>query len=97
MRSPEDIFERQIEFIRESAIPLAMVGLLTARPTLSSGDGLEREGRLLVESTGNNTDSTLNFVPRMDAERLIEGYSRLCVRSIVRANIISVHSIAWNA
>ena len=27
---PEDIFERQIDFIRESAIPLAMVGLLTA-------------------------------------------------------------------
>src|SRR5207245_3292876 len=29
---PEDIFERQIEFIRESAIPLAMVGLLNALP-----------------------------------------------------------------
>jgi hypothetical protein len=29
---PEDIFERQINFIRESAIPLAMVGLLTALP-----------------------------------------------------------------
>jgi len=27
---PDDIFERQIEFIRESDIPLAMVGLLTA-------------------------------------------------------------------
>jgi radical SAM superfamily enzyme YgiQ (UPF0313 family) len=29
---PDDIFERQIEFIRESAIPFAMVGLLTALP-----------------------------------------------------------------
>jgi radical SAM superfamily enzyme YgiQ (UPF0313 family) len=29
---PEDIFERQIRFIRESAIPLAMVGLLNALP-----------------------------------------------------------------
>jgi radical SAM superfamily enzyme YgiQ (UPF0313 family) len=29
---PDDIFERQIEFIRESAIPIAMVGLLTALP-----------------------------------------------------------------
>ncbi len=29
---PEDIFERQIRFIRDSAIPLAMVGLLTALP-----------------------------------------------------------------
>src|SRR4030095_3048980 len=29
---PDDIFELQVDFIRESAIPLAMVGLLTALP-----------------------------------------------------------------
>jgi radical SAM superfamily enzyme YgiQ (UPF0313 family) len=74
---PEDIFERQIEFIRESAIPLAMVGLLTALPDTQLWRRLEREGRLLVESTGNNTDGTLNFVPKMDAERLIEGYKSI--------------------
>jgi radical SAM superfamily enzyme YgiQ (UPF0313 family) len=71
---PDDIFERQIEFIRESAIPLAMVGLLTALPDTQLWRRLEREGRLLVESTGNNTDGSLNFIPRMDAVRLIEGY-----------------------
>ena len=76
---PEDIFERQIKFIRESAIPLAMVGLLTALPETQLWRRLEREGRLLTESTGNNTDGTLNFIPRMDAARLIEGY-----KSIVR-------------
>jgi len=37
-------------------------------------------GRLLAESTGNNTDCSLNFVPKMDAARLIEGY-----KSIMRA------------
>jgi len=77
---PEDIFERQIEFIRESAIPLAMVGLLTALPDTQLWRRLDREGRLLLESTGNNTDGSLNFVPRMDATRLIEGY-----KSIMRA------------
>jgi radical SAM superfamily enzyme YgiQ (UPF0313 family) len=77
---PDDIFERQIEFIRESAIPLAMVGLLTALPDTQLWRRLEREGRLLLESTGNNTDCTLNFVPMMDATRLIEGY-----KSIMRA------------
>jgi radical SAM superfamily enzyme YgiQ (UPF0313 family) len=77
---PDDIFERQIEFIRESAIPLAMVGLLTALPDTQLWRRLEREGRLLVESTGNNTDCSLNFVPKMDATRLIEGY-----KSIMRA------------
>jgi radical SAM superfamily enzyme YgiQ (UPF0313 family) len=77
---PEDIFERQIEFIRESAIPLAMVGLLTALPDTQLWRRLEREGRLILESTGNNTDCKLNFVPKMDAARLIEGY-----KSIMRA------------
>ena len=43
---PEDIFERQMNFIRESAIPLAMVGLLTALPQTQLWRRLEREGRL---------------------------------------------------
>jgi len=77
---PDDIFERQIEFIREIAIPLAMVGLLKALPDTQLWRRLEREGRLLLESTGNNTDCSLNFVPKMDATRLIEGY-----KSIMRA------------
>ena len=74
---PEDIFERQINFIRESAIPLAMVGLLTALPDTQLWRRLEREGRLLKESTGNNTDGSLNFIPRMDMARLVEGYQRI--------------------
>ena len=76
---PEDIFERQINFIRESAIPLAMVGLLTALPDTQLWRRLKSEGRLLQQSTGNNTDGSLNFIPRMDTARLIEGY-----RSILR-------------
>src|SRR6185295_7256955 len=44
---PEDIFERQINFIRDSAIPLAMVGLLTALPDTQLWRRLEKEGRLL--------------------------------------------------
>jgi radical SAM superfamily enzyme YgiQ (UPF0313 family) len=74
---PEDIFDRQINFIRESAIPLAMVGLLTALPDTQLWRRLKREGRLLKESSGNNTEGSLNFVPRMDASRLIEGYKRI--------------------
>ena len=77
---PEDIFDRQVEFIRESAIPLAMVGLLTALPDTQLWRRLEREGRLLAESSGNNTDGSLNFVPRMAAERLVDGY-----KSVLRA------------
>ena len=74
---PADIFERQNEFIRDSAIPLAMVGLLNALPDTQLWRRLKREGRLLAESNGNNTSYTLNFVPKMDAARLVEGYRSL--------------------
>lgn len=74
---PEDIFERQIRFIRESAIPLAMVGLLNALPDTQLWRRLKREGRLVMETTGNNTDASLNFIPKMDATRLVEGYKRI--------------------
>ena len=74
---PEDIFDLQINFIRESAIPLAMVGLLTALPDTQLWRRLKKEGRLLHESSGNNTEGSLNFVPRMDTARLVEGYKRI--------------------
>jgi radical SAM superfamily enzyme YgiQ (UPF0313 family) len=74
---PADIFERQIRFIRESAIPLAMVGLLTALPETQLWRRLDKEGRLLGESTGNNTDGSLNFMPKMNRTLLVEGYKSL--------------------
>ena len=82
---PEDIFDLQMKFIRESGIPLAMVGLLTALPDTQLWRRLEKEGRLLDVSTGNNTDCTINFVPKMDTTRLVEGYKR------VLRNIYSPH------
>lgn len=74
---PEDIFERQVDFIRESAIPLAMVGLLTALPDTQLWRRLKREGRLIADSSGENTNCELNFIPKMDAARLIEGYKAI--------------------
>jgi radical SAM superfamily enzyme YgiQ (UPF0313 family) len=76
---PEDIFQRQINFIRDSAIPLAMVGLLTALPDTQLWRRLKTEGRLLAESSGNNTSDALNFIPKMDPTVLVEGY-----RSVLR-------------
>jgi radical SAM superfamily enzyme YgiQ (UPF0313 family) len=71
---PEDIFQLQINFIRDSAIPLAMVGLLTALPDTQLWRRLKKEGRLIAESCGNNTSDSLNFIPRMDKTTLVEGY-----------------------
>lgn len=74
---PADIFERQIDFIRQSAIPLAMVGLLNALPDTQLWKRLEREGRLLGEASGNNTVCTFNFKTRMDPALLIKGYQSI--------------------
>ncbi len=74
---PADIFERQMAFIRESAIPLAMVGLLSALPDTQLWRRLEKEGRLIGDTTGNNTDGTLNFVPVMDEAVLIDGFKAI--------------------
>ncbi|HWF66779.1 MAG TPA: radical SAM protein [Acidobacteriaceae bacterium] len=77
---PEDIFERQVAFIRESAIPLAMVGLLQALPGTQLYRRLEKEGRLVADGSGDNLDFRLNYVPRMDAKRLLDGYRSILQR-----------------
>jgi radical SAM superfamily enzyme YgiQ (UPF0313 family) len=74
---PPDVFDRQIAFIREAAIPLSMVGLLTALPNTQLWRRLKAEGRLLKSSLGNNTLADLNFIPRMDAQELLDGYRRI--------------------
>ncbi len=75
---PPDIFDRQIEFIDDLAIPTAMIGLLMALPNTRLFDRLSREGRMLSTSTGNNTSgAALNFVPKLPAETLIAGYRRV--------------------
>jgi radical SAM superfamily enzyme YgiQ (UPF0313 family) len=74
---PPDVFDRQIQFIREAAIPLSMVGLLNALPNTQLWRRLKTEGRLLKQSIGNNTVIDLNFIPKMDMQQLIEGYERI--------------------
>jgi radical SAM superfamily enzyme YgiQ (UPF0313 family) len=74
----EEIFDQQIAFIREAAIPMAMVGILTALQGTELHDRLRREGRLLGESYGNNTHGfKTNFVTTMAADRLTEGYKQV--------------------
>ncbi|MCL5965650.1 MAG: B12-binding domain-containing radical SAM protein [Deltaproteobacteria bacterium] len=69
-----EIFERQIAFIREAAIPVSMVGLLTAMPNTRLWRRLSEEGRILRQSIGDNTAALLNFIPRMDPKTLLAGY-----------------------
>ncbi len=75
-----DIFKQQFEFIQRSGVATAMVGLLTALPQTRLYRRLKAEGRLLTESTGNNTAAALNFRPRLDRAWLENGYRELMLR-----------------
>ncbi len=72
-----EVFDAQVAFIQEAAIPMAMVGLLTALRGTDLYARLEREGRLLGESSGNNVEIALNFRPELDPEVLVAGYRRV--------------------
>ena len=71
------IFERQIRFIQSSGIVTAMVGLLNALHGTTLHQRLEKENRLLKKCTGNNTDCTINFVPKMNVQTLMDGYKKI--------------------
>lgn len=73
----ETTFQRQIDFIQQSGIVSAMVGLLNAPKKTALYRRYESENRIISEASGNNTDLTLNYVPVMDAEKLVAGYQRI--------------------
>jgi radical SAM superfamily enzyme YgiQ (UPF0313 family) len=76
----DDIFDRMVEFIQKSGIPVAMVGLLQAMPGTQLFRRLGKEGRILDAGQGDNTCDNLNFLPRMDATKLLEGYRSVLAR-----------------
>ncbi len=77
---PPSIFERLSAFVQESGIVTAMVGLLNAPRGTNLYQRLVKEGRLLKDVTGDNTDFSINFIPKMDYEKLIKGYKRIISR-----------------
>jgi radical SAM superfamily enzyme YgiQ (UPF0313 family) len=71
------IFHRQIEFIQQSGIVTAMVGLLQAPPGTKLYERLAREGRLNGTLSGDNVANATNIVPVMNLEALSAGYKAL--------------------
>lgn len=74
---PPSIFERQIKFIQNSGVVTAMVGLLNAPQGTKLYERLKKENRLLQDISGDNTDFSINFIPKMNYDTLIEGYKRI--------------------
>ena len=74
---PLSIFRSQINFIQKSGIVTAMVGLLNAPRGTRLYQRLKKENRLLRDTSGDNTDCSINFIPKMNYETLINGYRQV--------------------
>ncbi len=74
------IFEEQFRFIQEARIPISMTGMLNAIPKTPLYERLERAGRLVAESVGDQFVFT-NIIPTgMSRLQLYEGYRQLLDR-----------------
>ena len=71
---PPSIFKRQIDFIQQSGIVTAMVGMLQAPPGTRLFERLARDHRVSDEFSGDNVDGRTNIIPAMGLDRLIDGY-----------------------
>ena len=70
------IFDRQLAFIKNAPIPLAMVGILSALPGSQLWRRLEKEGRLVDNWSGDNFGRA-NFKTRLPERVLLDGYGKL--------------------
>ncbi len=72
---PVSVFKSQIKLVQQSGIVMAMVGLLNAPRGTRLFKRMERENRLTEDkATGDNTDGSMNFVPKMERGTLTTGY-----------------------
>jgi radical SAM superfamily enzyme YgiQ (UPF0313 family) len=75
---PVSIFKNQIKLVQQSGIVMAMVGLLNAPRGTRLYQRMVDEKRLTEEkATGDNTDCSMNFVPKMDRATLVSGYKEV--------------------
>ena len=74
---PDTIFDTLIRFIQQSRIVVAMVGLLNAPRGTRLYKRMEKEQRLLSDFSGDNTDYSMNFTPKMARDKLVSGYKKV--------------------
>ncbi|MDH4202904.1 MAG: DUF4070 domain-containing protein [Phycisphaerae bacterium] len=71
------VFDSMIKLIQDSGIVTAMVGLLNAPRGTVLYKKLMQENRLTQLPTGNNMDCSMNFIPKMDMHKLLDGYQKV--------------------
>ncbi len=77
---PPSAVDRLVDYIQQTGIVTAMVGLLQAMPGTKLHERLRRAGRLLPGASGDNVDGTTNIVPLPGRAPLADGYRDLLRR-----------------
>ena len=72
--------QRMVEFIQNSGIVMAMVGLLQALPGTRLYERMRQAGRLTRGGSGDNVDGTTNIVPLGGGDGLRQAYRDLLGR-----------------
>jgi radical SAM superfamily enzyme YgiQ (UPF0313 family) len=70
-------FRRLVDFIQQSGIATAMVGLLQAPIGTALYKRMEAAGRLIKNISGDNVDGGTNIIPRMHIDVLTARYKKL--------------------
>lgn len=66
--------DRIVRFVEQTAIPTPMLGLLQALPNTALWHRLEKEGRLLGNSSTGNQMNLMNFIPTRPAQDIAQEY-----------------------
>ena len=74
---PDTFADEMIDFIQKTGICIAMVSVLQAIPKTELHNKLEQEGRLIENSSGNNTDCWPNFKTKMQIGVLVKGCKKI--------------------
>jgi len=70
-------FQRLVDFIQQSGIATAMVGILQAPIGTVLHKRMEKAGRLIKNISGDNVDGSTNIITRMNIDLLKERYRKL--------------------
>ncbi|MDD5528321.1 MAG: DUF4070 domain-containing protein [Patescibacteria group bacterium] len=71
------VFDSLLSFIQETGVVTAMVGMLNVLPKTKLWDRLQAENRLAGDAKGDPVSRSVNFIPVMGKQALVDGYLKL--------------------
>ena len=86
------IFDNMIQFVQDSGIVVAMVGLLNAPRGTALYQRMAVEQRLTRPATGDNMDCSMNFLPKMGMQTLMDGLSEGYQNHLFAAELLPADS-----